>query len=102
MQSLATLFVTFVVVGLVGAGEARIRRAADAPVDQAPGRHATIARAVDAPAAAAPLPPHLSSPGALAPSLHAPRAFAALLPRAPLPAPRASLPLYLRHRALLL
>lgn len=96
MQSLASLFVSLVVVAVVGAGESHARPAA--PVD----RQATLARAVDHVASAAPLPPDLLLPGALPPSLHAPILFASSLARAPLLVPRATAPLYLRHRALLL
>ena len=96
MQSLASLFLSLVIVAVVGAGESQARTAA--PLD----RQATIARAVDHVAAAAPLAPDLLLPGALPPSLHAPILFASSLARAPRFAPRATPPLYLRHRALLL
>lgn len=96
MQSLASLFVSLVVVAVVGAGESQARPAA--PLE----RHATVAHAVDHVASAAPLPPELLLPGALPPSLHAPVLPVSSLARAPRSAPRATPPLYLRHRALLL
>jgi hypothetical protein len=95
MQSLASLLVSLVVLAVVGAGESRAR---PVPVD----RTATIAAAVSAPSAAAPLAPDLLPPCALTPSLRAPVVFASSLPRALVPAPQATAPLYLRHRALLL
>jgi len=98
MQSLASLFVSLVVVALVGAGEARAHRAPPTSLD----RHATITRAADGPNAAAPSSPDLLSPCVPAPAAQAPLLFASFGARAPLPAPRAALPLYLRHRALLL
>ena len=98
MQSLASLFVSLVVVALVGAGEARAHRAPPTSLD----RHATLTRATDGPGAAAPSSPDGLSPCLSAPAPHAPLLFASFLPCAPLPAPRAALPLYLRHRALLL
>jgi len=95
MQSVASLLLSLAVVAVVGAGESRAR---PAPID----RHATITRAVDGAVAAAPLAPDLLPPCALAAPLGAPVVFGSSLPRALVAAPPATLPLYLRHRALLL